>query len=96
MPRVKYPANEVGLQIRKERERLGYTQEEFATRCQLARLDISRSTLAQIELRMRFVTAEELGILAALLGVTMESLFPAAWQKRFRGKKLKPKTTKSR
>ena len=53
MPRKKYPANVVGPQIRKLRGKLGLTQEELAANCQLAGLDISRSTLGQIEARLR-------------------------------------------
>ena len=45
MARTKTPANIVGPQIRKRRSDLDLTQEELATRCQLAGLDISRGTL---------------------------------------------------
>ena len=68
MPRKKYPANVVGSQIRKVRGRLGLTQEQLAAQCQLAGLDISRSTLGQIEARLRYVSDEELIVLASLLG----------------------------
>jgi hypothetical protein len=52
MPRKKFPANIIGPQVRKARYQLGLSQEELAARCQLADLDISRSTLAQIEIRI--------------------------------------------
>ena len=52
MARTKTPANIVGPQIRKRRSALDLTQEELATRCQLAGLDISRGTLSQIEDRV--------------------------------------------
>jgi transcriptional regulator with XRE-family HTH domain len=96
MPRKKYPANVVGPQIRKVRGRLNLTQEELSTRCQLAGLDISRSSLGQIESRLRYVTDEELMVLASLLGVTTDQLYPEDLLKRYRGKKLKPKVKKSR
>jgi transcriptional regulator with XRE-family HTH domain len=96
MPRKKYPANVVGPQIRKVRRKLGLTQEQLAARCQLERLDISRSTLGQIEARLRYVSDEELIILASLLGVTADQLYPEEILKRYRGKKLKPKVRKSR
>ncbi|HUA67778.1 MAG TPA: helix-turn-helix transcriptional regulator [Candidatus Saccharimonadales bacterium] len=96
MPRKKYPANVVGAQIRKVRGKLGLTQEALAARCQLAGLDISRSTMGQIEARLRYVTDEELIVLASLLGVTADELYPDEILKRHRGKKLKPKVKKSR
>jgi transcriptional regulator with XRE-family HTH domain len=88
MPRKKIPANVVGSQIRKARKRLGLTQEEFAARCQLADWDISRSTLAQIEARLRYVFDEELIVLASLLGVSMDQLFPEELTKRLRSQKI--------
>ena len=96
MPRKKYPANVVGTQIRKVRGELGFTQEQLAANCQLAGLDISRPTLGQIEARLRYVTDEELMVMALLLGVPMESLYPEELLKRYRGKKLEPKEGKSR
>jgi len=96
MPRKKFPANVVGPKIQKARGKLGLTQEEFVGRCQLAGLDISRSTLGQIEARLRYVSDEELIVLASLLGVTANDLFPEEIIKRHRGKKLKPKSGKSR
>ncbi len=96
MPRKQYPANVVGLQIRKLRGKLSLTQEQLAANFQLAGLDISRSTLGQIESRLRYVTDEELMVMAALLGVVMESLYPEELLKRYRGKKLKLKAGKSR
>jgi len=94
MPRKKYPANVVGSQLRKVRGKLGLTQEELAARCQLEGLDISRSTLGQIEARLRYVSDEELIVLASLLGVTADQLYPEAILKRYRGKKIKPKKSR--
>jgi transcriptional regulator with XRE-family HTH domain len=96
MPRKKYPANVVGSQIRKVRGRLGLTQEQLAAQCQLSGLDISRSTLGQIEARLRYVTDEELIALACLLGVATDQLYPEEILKRYRARKLKPKSGKSR
>jgi transcriptional regulator with XRE-family HTH domain len=81
MARTKTPANIVGPQIRESRNRLGLTQEEFAAKCQLNGLDISRGTLSQIEARLRCVTDDELLALALTLGVTTDSLFPAVSKK---------------
>ena len=95
MPRKHYPANVVGPQIRKLRGKLGLTQEQLAANCQLAGLDISRSTLGQIEARLRYVTDEELLVMAALLGVALEAFYPEELLKRYRGKKLKTKADKA-
>jgi len=95
MPRKQYPANVVGPQIRKLRGKLGLTQEQLVANCQLAGLDISRSTLGQIEARLRYVTDEELIVVASLVGVPLEALYPEELLKRYRGKVLKPKADKS-
>ena len=95
MPRKNYPANIVGPQVRKLRGKLDLTQEELAASCQLTGLDISRSTLGQIESRLRYVTDEELMVVAALLGVALEALYPEELLKRYRGKKLKTKADKA-
>jgi transcriptional regulator with XRE-family HTH domain len=96
MPRKQFPANVVGPQIRKARKKLGLTQEAFVARCQLADLDISRSTLGQIEARLRYVSDEELIVLASLLGVATDQLYPEELTRRLRGKKLKPTRLKSK
>ncbi len=94
MPRKKYPANVVGPQIRKERGKWGLTQEQLAARCQLGGLDISRSTLGQIEARLRYVSDEELIVLASLLDVAVDQLYPEEILQRLRAKKIKPKAGK--
>ena len=91
MPRKKIPANVVGPKIGKARTLLGLTQEEFAVRCQLAGLDISRSTLGQIESRLRYVCDMELITFASLLGTTIDALVPEAAKRRFKGKKIRPR-----
>lgn len=87
MPRTKIPANVVGPQIRKLRYESELTQEQLATRCQLAGLDISRATLAQIESRLRYVCDEELFIVASVLNVTTDELYPSTMKKRRRSKR---------
>ena len=94
MPRKKYPANVVGPQVRKVRTKLGLTQEQFAGRCQLEGFHISRSTLGQIEARLRYISDEELLVIASLLGVTTDQLYPEEMLRRYRGKKLKSKVKK--
>jgi transcriptional regulator with XRE-family HTH domain len=91
MPRKQYPANVVGPQVRKVRGRLELTQEQLSAHCQLAGLDISRSSVGQIEARLRYVSDEELLVLASLLGVTTDQLYPEDLLKRYRAKKIKTK-----
>jgi transcriptional regulator with XRE-family HTH domain len=88
MPRKQFPANIVGPQIRKARYQLGLSQEQLATQCQLAGLDISRSTLAQIEIRVRFVSDEELLVFSLVLNVSTDSLYPSD-HKRKLARKIK-------
>jgi transcriptional regulator with XRE-family HTH domain len=82
MPRKHFPANIVCPQIRKSRYQLSLSQEQLAARCQLLGLDISRSTLGQIEVRVRFVSDEELLIFASILNVSTDALYPAEAKKR--------------
>jgi len=96
MPRKQFPANIVGPQIRKARYQLGFSQEQLATRCQLLGLDISRSTLAQIEICVRFVSDQELLVLASTLGVATDDLYPAEMRKRLAAKLLKESQSKRR
>lgn len=82
MARTKTPANIIGPQVRKLRNKLNLTQEELAARCQLAGLDVSRGTLSHIEARLRCVTDKELTQLAAALQVPLLELFPSETRKR--------------
>ncbi|MBI3853111.1 MAG: helix-turn-helix transcriptional regulator [Verrucomicrobia bacterium] len=70
-------ANVVGLLVRKLRRERGLTQEQLAAQCQVRGLNLSRSTLAKIEARVRFIKACELFIIAKVLNVAMEDFYPA-------------------
>ena len=83
MPRKRFPANVVGPQIRNRRYAMGLSQEDLAAQCQRAGLDISRATLAQIEIRFRYVSDEELATLACLLKVSPNALYPAELRRKF-------------
>ena len=86
MARKRKPANIVGKEIQKRRYELNLTQEQFATQCQLHGLDISRGTVSQIEAQIRCVSDSELFLLASVLGVSTESLYPATFKKTRRRK----------
>ena len=88
MARKRKPANVVGKEIQKRRYEMNLTQEQFATRCQLHGLDISRGTVSQIEAQIRCVSDSELFLLASVLDVSTESLYPANFKKT---KRLKNK-----
>ena len=68
--------NVVGPVIRDLRHSKSITQEQLAAQCNLLGWNISRSTLAKIESRVRCVTDIELQILSKALGVTIEKLYP--------------------
>ena len=84
MARKKQPANVVGKEVQKRRYQLGLTQEQFATHCQLHGLNISRGTISQIEARLRCVTDSELFLLASVLGISTEDLYPPDFKKSHR------------
>ena len=86
MARKRKPANVVGKEIQKQRYQLGLTQEQFASKCQLAGLDISRGTVSQIEAQIRCVSDAELFLLASVLGVTTNDLYPPGFKKTKRQK----------
>lgn len=67
--------NIVGPNIRKIRELQNLTQDELAARCNIGGWDISRSTLAKIEAKVRKVSDYEALTLARALDVTIGDLF---------------------
>jgi transcriptional regulator with XRE-family HTH domain len=88
MARTRQPANVIGKEIQKRRYQLGLTQEEFAAKCQLRGLNISRGTVSQIEAQVRCVKDTELFTLASVLDVSTDSLYPASFRK-FKRKRQK-------
>ena len=57
----------VGNNIRKLREEKGMTQELFATKIQLEGLDITRSTVAKIEVGQRHIYPDEIIVITVFL-----------------------------
>jgi transcriptional regulator with XRE-family HTH domain len=68
--------NLVGPQVRKWRDRKGWSQELLATKLQLRGWSISRDSVANLELQRRRVADCEMLFLARVLGVALEDLFP--------------------
>ncbi len=67
--------NIVGENVRKIREKNGWTQEQLAAKCHLIEWNISRSTLAKIESNVRGVSDNEVKLLSSVLNVKIEELF---------------------
>ncbi len=67
--------NIVGSNIQLIRTKNGWTQEQLAAKCNLLEWNISRSTIAKIESKVRRVTDIEVKVLATALNTNIESLF---------------------
>jgi transcriptional regulator with XRE-family HTH domain len=67
--------NIVGTNVRINRERQGLTQDQLAAKCNLLQWNISRGTLAKIEVKVRRVTDIEVKLLAQALNISIDELF---------------------
>ncbi|MGD0253629.1 MAG: helix-turn-helix transcriptional regulator [Verrucomicrobiota bacterium] len=76
------PLNVIGSQVRKLRERKGWNQNQLTVKLQLAGWDTSQGSLSRLENGERRVPDLELFVLADVLNVKFEDLFP----KDLRGK----------
>jgi transcriptional regulator with XRE-family HTH domain len=74
----KKPRNVCGPQVSRLRSELGWSQPQFATKCQLKGWDVSRDIIARIEGQTRWVGDSELAMLAKVLNVRLEKLYPQA------------------
>ena len=75
------PRNYIGPKIRSLRNAKNWTQEVLVARCGVAGHDITRGTLAKIEAGIRGVSDVELFVIAKVLGVKIEELFPDSFAK---------------
>lgn len=73
---AKHTLNIAGPLIRKLRSKEGITQDMLAARCNILGLNISRSTIAKIEMQIRCCTDQELVVLAQALKIKMRDFFP--------------------
>ena len=76
------PLNVIGSQVRKLREQKGWNQNQLTVKLQLAGWDTSQGSLSRLENGERRVPDLELFVLADVLDVKLEDLFP----KDLRGK----------
>jgi len=81
MPSVKLPSgnmrrfrNAVGPQIRKLRTQKKLSQDAFASKLQLAGLELDRISVAKIEMQIRSVFDYELSVIADVLEVATDDL----------------------
>lgn len=65
----------IGYNIRKLRERAGFTQDHVATKLQLQGCDITRSAVAKIEVGQRHLYPDEIILLREILNTTYEEIF---------------------
>jgi transcriptional regulator with XRE-family HTH domain len=73
---MKPALNLIGPQVRKLRSRKGWSQEKLAMKLQLRGWNVSRDSVASLELQRRRAPDCELLFLARVLGVGIEDLFP--------------------
>ena len=65
----------IGQNIRKLRERTGFTQDYVATKLQLRGCDITRSAVAKIEVGQRHLYPDEIILLKEILKAEYEEIF---------------------
>ena len=69
-------ANLVGENIERLRKARGWKQKDFIAQIQLAGCDMNPTSYSKLEGQLRIATDKELFVIAKLLGVPMEALFP--------------------
>ena len=65
----------VGQNVKKLREKSGFTQEMLSAKFQIEGCDITRSALAKIEVGQRHFYADEIILLRNILKVSFEEIF---------------------
>ncbi len=66
---------EIGNRIRLIREQVSMTQDQLAAKLQTMGCDITRSSVAKIEVGQRHIYADELKYIKEILKVSFEDLF---------------------
>ena len=65
----------IGQNIRRLREKAGFTQEYIATKLQINGCDITRSAVAKIEVGQRHLYPDEIIFIKNILGVDFDNIF---------------------
>lgn len=78
------PRNAIGATVRRLRNERSWTQEVLAAKCEVAGCAISRGTLAKIEAQIRTATDIETFVIAQVLGVGIDALYPKGFPGQLR------------
>lgn len=65
----------IGNNIRRLREKAGFTQDRLAAKLQLNGCDITRSAIAKIEVGQRHLYPDEIILIKQILGVSYDDIF---------------------
>lgn len=65
----------IGTNLKKLREKRGFTQEYVATKLQLGGCDVTRSSVAKIEVGQRHVYPDEIIVLKTIFNCSYEDIF---------------------
>ena len=65
----------IGTNVKKLREKRGFTQEYVATKLQLGGCDVTRSSVAKIEVGQRHVYPDEIIVLKNIFNCSYEDIF---------------------
>lgn len=65
----------IGKNLKKLREKRGFTQEYVATKLQLGGCDVTRSSVAKIEVGQRHVYPDEIIVLKTIFNCSYEDIF---------------------
>lgn len=65
----------IGKNLKKLREKRGFTQEYVATKLQLGGRDVTRSSVAKIEVGQRHVYTDEIIVLKNIFNCSYEDIF---------------------
>lgn len=66
---------QIGYNIRRLRERAGFTQDYVATKLQINGCDLTRSAIAKIEVGQRHLYPDEIILLKQILNVSYDEIF---------------------
>ena len=72
---IKEIEKRIGKNLKKLREKCGFTQEYVATKLQLGGCDITRSSVAKIEVGQRHVYPDEIIVLKKIFNCSYDDIF---------------------
>lgn len=72
---IKEIEKRIGKNLKKLREKRGFTQEYVATKLQLGGCDVTRSSVAKIEVGQRHVYTDEIIVLKNIFNCSYEDIF---------------------